>query len=64
MKCGYHGGVFARVEEVDVNDLGISRLQTGPRVNWVLNVDLPLDAWLEFIWDLGTRSGVLACNRY
>lgn len=54
MECRYHGGVFARVEEIDVNDLGISRLQTGPRVDWVLNVDLPLDAWLEFIWDLGT----------
>lgn len=54
MKCGYHGGVFARVEEIDVNDLGISGLQTGPRVNWVLDIDLPLDARLEFIWDLGT----------
>lgn len=54
MKCRYQGGVFARLKEIDVNDLGISRLQTGTRVNRVLNLDLPLHAWLKCVWDLGS----------
>lgn len=60
MKCRYQGRVFARVEEVDVNDLGIRWLQTGSRVDRILNVDLPLNPWFECIRDLASCCGVLA----
>lgn len=54
MKRWDQSGIFTGMEKIEVNDLGISRLQPGSRVNRVLNIDLPLHAWLKFIWDLGS----------
>lgn len=48
------GGIFARMKEIDVNDLGIRRLQSDPRVNRVLNFDLPFNPGLEPIWNLAS----------
>lgn len=54
MKCWNQCGILARVEEININDLCIGRLHTSPRVDWVLNVDLPLDPRFKTTWDFGT----------
>lgn len=54
MKSWYEGGIFARLKEINVDDFGISRLQTSARVNRVLNFNLPLDPWLKSIWDFAS----------
>lgn len=47
MECWYESWVFARLKEIDINDLSISWLQTGPWIDWILNVNLPLDPWFK-----------------